>query len=321
MVDVLGFRSRLNVILSGAGLGTKGIADGLTFASGLGSTSVTATQDADASADGRPLIRVAVTTSLDWKRKTLNAQQLAVINSLASLSALVKDERSGRFAISTRINCHGEMVKPAAVLVAAAAMLQSDSVAGAMNLLSDMSGHAPHHADSDQSIVGLAADLARAEAELQRDGILAFSDGRGAFAAELPTISGGPSGVLELNGNMTHPLLGRGLIYRLQLPQVWSDPKAVASLANTVNNWEMLGKLPAGPGAWSVSTEGNALCFRGFIPTFCYSPGLAVVVVDWMRRKHHSAAVLTRELPAKALPAHGGVRRALASLFAKEKIA
>jgi hypothetical protein len=313
VVDVIGFRSRLNVILSGAGLATKGIANGLSFTSPLGSTAVTATQDADASADGRPLIRAAVTTSLDWKPKKLSLPQLAVINSLASLSALVKDERSGGFTISTHFNCHGEMAKPGAVLVAAAAMLQRDSLIAAMHLVSDSSGRAPHHAGSDRSIVGLRADLAGAEARLRNEGIVAYSDA-GGLTAVLP-------GVLELNGTRTHPLLGRGLTYRLTLPQAGSDPAAVASRANTLNNWEMCDKLPAAPGAWSVSSEADALCFRGFIPSFCYSPGMALYVVDWMRRMHDNAAVLIKELQPIPVPGHGRVRRALACLFARERVA
>ena len=305
-MDVIGLRSRVNLILSGAGIETSGIGNGLKFASALGSTSVTATQDADG-------IRAAVTTTIDWKPRTLNLQQLAVINSLASLSALVKDEKSRGFALSTHVSCHGDMVKPATVLVAAAAMLHSDTLLGAIHLSSDSSGQAPHHAGSDQAIVRLGFDLMRAEAQLRNDGILASSDARG-LTAELPW-EGQTTSLMELSGAMTHPLLGRGLTYRLRLPQVWSDPKAVAALANTLNNWEMLEKLPAGPGAWSVSTEGDALCFRGFIPTFCYSPGMALLVVDWMRRKHESAAILTKGLPMP-LPVHGRVRRALANLFA-----
>lgn len=316
-MDVIGLRSRVNVILSGAGLQTKGIANGLTFVSALGSTAVTAVQDADASAEGRPVIRAAVTTSLHWKRNLLNPQQLAVINSLASLSALVKDDESGGYAISTHVNVHGEMAKPGAVLVAAAAMLQSDSLISALHLLDDTSGPAPHHAGSDQAIVGLAADLARAETRLAGDGIVAFS-GVGWLTAELPSENGTRS-LLGLSGTMTHPLLGRGLTYRLTLTQAGSDPKALASLANTLNNREMLDQLPAAPGAWSVSSEGDALCFRGFIPTFCYSSGMALLVVDWMRRKNNSATALAKGIQQPPPPpVQGRVRRALASLFSTE---
>lgn len=312
-MDVIGLRSRVNVILSGAGLQTKGIANGLRFVSALGSTAVTAVQDAEASAEGRPVIRAAVTTSLHWKRTMLNTQQLAVINSLASLSALVKDEESGGYAISTRVNVRGEMAKPGAVLVAAAAMLQSDSLISALHLLDDTSGQPPHHAGSDQSIAGLGADLAHAQARLRDDGILTFRDA-GGLTAVLPWENHTTS-LLELSGTMSHPLLGRGLTYRLRLPQVWSDPKAVASLANTLNDREMSKQLPAAPGAWSISGEGDAPCFRGFIPTFCYSPGMALLVVDWMRKKHERTEVLIKDLQPTPAPARGRVRRALAKLW------
>ncbi len=315
MADVIGLRSRVNVILSGAGLETKGMPNGLTFDSILGPTTVTATQDADASAGGQPVVRAAVTTRLEFDARMLNVQQLAVINALASLSAIVKDEKSGGFAVSTRLSCDGEMAKANAVLVAAAAMLHSDSFVAALHLVSEIPGEAPHHAGSDQSILGLDTDFARAEARLRADGILGFSDA-GELSAVVPA-AGRTASTLALSGTLTHPLLGRGLTYRLTLPRSGSNPKALASLANTLNNWEMQDKLPAGPGAWSISSEGDALCFRGFIPTFCYVPGMALHVVDWLRRKHdsviaHAKGIMQPPPP----PVQGRVRRALAKLIA-----
>jgi hypothetical protein len=104
--------------------------------------------------------------------------------------------------------------------------------------------------------------------------------------------------LLEL-GTLTHPVLGNGVAYRIRLPQVW-DPQAAASMANTLNAWEMSGRLPAGPGAWGISREPDTLGFSGFIPNFCYAKGMATLAADWMRRKHNSTAFLINALQSEA---------------------
>ena len=111
---------------------------------------------------------------------------------------------------------------------------------------------------------------------------------------------GDTTSLLELNGTLTHPILGRGLAYRLTMPQVFS-PGDIGTLTNMLNNWEMQGKLPAGPGAWFAGKMPDSLGFSGFLPTFCYPQGMAALVAEWMRRKHNSASFLLAELLAEGV--------------------
>lgn len=109
MSEIAKFLSRVNAVLESSGLKPEANPEGITIASSHGVTSVTATPDADASAHGSDAITAAVTTSLDWPPRSLDLQQVALINCMAGLGALVKDEETGAFSISTRFRCRAEM--------------------------------------------------------------------------------------------------------------------------------------------------------------------------------------------------------------------
>ena len=277
----------------------------ISFDSALGVTTIGAGRDPDVPIGDQTVGTAFINTAPDWPASTLARSHLARANSWAGMSALSTDGKSGRFLISTRLSWGPEVRSNVmAHLAYSIALMQADTTIGLLQLLRgepvepfDLAGRA-------EPIETLHVDFERAKEHLGTLGILAFPDSRG-LTAELPMRAGEHSmllghltSLLELEGTLSHPILGRGLAYRLTLPQEFETGHRDL-LADMLNYLEAMGRLPAGPGAWGEGKLPQTLGFSGFIPTFAYPKGLAVLVVDWVRRKHNSASFVVENMSAR----------------------
>jgi len=82
----------------------------------------------------------------------------------------------------------------------------------------------------------------------------------------------------------THPLVGRGLQCKLEIPLPADEPASAAIIAE-LNRWELSGSdLPPHIGAWC--TGPRSMAYVSFVPTQLYLPGLPHNLLVWSAARH-----------------------------------
>lgn len=277
-------------------------ADGATLlvaVSNVAETSVTLDEEADSAGDAR-FFHAQVLTAVDASRGINDLPLLAALNRLAAISAVVRDEQTSELWLSTGLRWSHQVAEhPMAVLVAAGALFQSPILSETLKVASTSRCDALDFPKRDEAPPGLSEDFTRAVAILENAHVLAFADADGLTAelawekGALSSSAGHKTSLLQLDGSQSHPVVGHGLAYRLTMHPVFDSATAFA-LANTLNDFEMKHRLPPCPGAWSGAD--GTLVFSGVIPTFVCARGMATLVVDWLRRKHDSAAFFVKRV-------------------------
>ncbi len=205
-------------------------------------------------------------------------------NHLAGLSAFMVSKRRSylvsRFSIykddDSAMVAYGR-------LVALTALLQSDwkRHVGRLYTAPDT---APAIELADQEPRWDERDFDDVASNLRRKGLCTNYDS-GGLTSEFPWEPGAYTAALHHRTSLftmrktRNPLLGHGLLLKLELPAVFKDPGAVSDSLNAAE----YGATDAVPfaGAWCPAQAGNRVAFVTFLPNLAYSLGMHVTMAVW----------------------------------------
>lgn len=264
---------------------------------------------------GSEVVRVHTTTAvLKGIPDSIELQsKLAVLNRLASLSALIWSKDGDRLSLHASATFHAENVgwlKSLFLAVAgiqvADAHLKADALAKILGGEVDASSH-PHSGpralpDEILTVIGTTFAPAgarpspfteedfRAAAEMTpRPWVMVFSDASG-VGGQLPFSGSTPAGIgnaletalLDIRADQRHPQLGSGALLTLKLPIDFNEREAssAACALNQMETSELVG--PHALGAWTTAPtapgQPPALAYCCFLPASIYKPGLVAAM-------------------------------------------
>ena len=278
---------------------------GLTFRSDLGETSVSISPRHIKCVDGAEVSEiVSIKTVLPEKLSFIDKSQIAFFNTVAALSALMIDEKSGQVSVASRLSVYKDYEQTWRLfgpLVSYSAILQADSVLGVFRqaFAQEQQTEEGEITESNDPSRWTEKEFEHAHAMLESMGVFA-NDSPDGLTAEFPWEPGGFSAVaghqtslMMLQANMPHPVLGNGLFFKLELPLQFEETEVV-DLSNRMNFAE-LNAIDSPPffGAWCTKKESGRLAFVGFWPNLLYQPGTAQNIASWlMHRSQISKAML-----------------------------
>lgn len=280
----------------------------VSFRSGGGFTKISVRGDDHSAADGARVQEiVSVSSALPKDLESVSEEQVAVINIIAGLSAVVRDSESGRLAVESRVSLYAgdkDAIRLHVHLVLLAASLQLDWLAAAFLHVCDQEAHIPRllalPGREDSSPWG--ADFGAVDHQMRNRG-LACSGDAGGVTVEFPwgdntstSSHDGRTSLLTLDSTSRHPFLGNGLFMKLELP-VQFPQSIVAAMSNILNIAEM-GAVDAVPmyGAWCSKIDSERLAFVCFCPNIGYFPGLAANFAVWMMHRSTAAWAVLQSL-------------------------
>ncbi|MGD2272726.1 MAG: hypothetical protein PVI06_20180 [Desulfobacterales bacterium] len=277
---------------SGAKLNRR--TDRVAFSTPVGETTLLVDSKKITTVDGAEISDiVTISTDLPDTFNFITDEQIAVLNAMSALSALMRDTKRGRLCIGSRLtsfrhdNDTWRLYTP---LVCTAALLQADLLIKIIRNTPDLKTKEGFAClfQSEEPSKWNEQEFERAAAVFERLGIFANAGSQG-LTAEFPWGVGASSAtfghetsLLTLQANMPHPVLGHGLFYKLELP-VQLDESALFDLCNRVNLFELYAvDAPPFFGAWCCNLNAGHLAHVGFWPNVLYLSGTALNIAVWM---------------------------------------
>jgi hypothetical protein len=155
-------------------------------------------------------------------------------------------------------------------------------------------------------------DVKATEEFLRGRGLLSFS-GSGGLSVEFPWDSGAISTLFYLMGDenesrnekrtsllvieptQAHPLLGKGLLARLQLP-IGIKPELLPELVNQMNLWEMNSvDMPPFFGSWCIDPKFPSPAYVTFIPSLFSQVVSFRSFISWMWLRHKASMTYLKQ--------------------------
>lgn len=290
--------------IESSGLNVEETASGLTFASHLGETSISVLPRHISCLDGEQVSEVIhIKTPLPELKGALSKSQIALINTMAGLSALAIDEESGQLFIANRLSVfkgYEDAWRLFVPLVSISALLQADSVYSIIRHVysqQQQTGEDDIPESKEPSCWG-KNEFEQTQAMLENMNLLATTGPEG-ITAEFPWELGGISAaaghqtsLMLLRADMPHPVLGNGLFYRLDLPTQFEETDVI-DLSNRMNLAELeAADSPPFFGAWCSMIDTGRLSFAGFWPNMLYCPGTAANIASWLGHRSRISRVI-----------------------------
>jgi hypothetical protein len=281
--------------LNGDNIASVRTSNSLTFERRMGTTVIRVNPVDVTTIDGyRTLETVTITTDVS-STVHLPIEQVAVANRYASLSALIRDPDSGDLSLATRITNYEGFDNSLAYwtrVLDCAWITHDHGLAAAINDMFPRENQAtwgglplPARDFEDQWQI---EEFESAVEVLNSWGCFANASGQG-LTAEFPWQDKGVSAALGHQTNLftlttreVHPILGRGLLCKLEL---WPsfDLNRLVQLIDDLNRFER-DQIDGPPflGAWCAGLRQGGLAFVGFWPNALFSPALPEYLARWM---------------------------------------
>lgn len=239
-------------------------------------------------------IRTVIAQELDG----LTDEQISVVNTVASLGAMLRDSSSGNLVVASRLSAYAgddaawSLYVP---LVAFAGILQADTLLRSSAQMLGAQVDKFDFPDGAGSSRWTATDFESTVTQLEKRKLLA-NGGAGGLTVEFPwergavsALAGHKTSLLTCQADEPHPMLGSGLFYKLELP-VQFDQKSVAKIAGALNR-EELALVDGVPffGAWCSQISTGRVAFVGFWPNFMYRQGTVSNIAVWMAHRSNWA--------------------------------
>ncbi|MFV1969207.1 MAG: hypothetical protein ACC628_27615 [Pirellulaceae bacterium] len=269
----------------------------ISFANGPLRTSIIASEIDLVTIDGfRISERIDIRTPLPAVIAEMTAEQIAMANTMATTGAIVIDPDDGSttlvsslpvFEVDTEAleDLYTKMVAVGALVQLAGPIAGTDYLGESINV---------DERDMDYPAWGSASpwgksEFAYANNMLRRAGFCANASESG-LTVEFPWDEGASSAMLgdctslmRFQSDMPHPVAGRGLFFRLDLP-LTLERRQLAECANYLNVLETTGtNLPPIFGAWCSQLDNGTLSFIGFWPNCMYKAGTVANIASWCR--------------------------------------
>lgn len=287
---------KIAMIIESGAANVKRNKKGIIFQSNLGTTSVSIAPKNVQCTDGSEISDViTIKTNLPKEFNLLDDEKIAVLNMLATFSALIKDETSGETFIASRLSVFKDdedswrLYVP---LIGFSAIFQADSVRNNINYSfgKQQISENDRLPESDEPSRWGKDEFEHAKTVFDNMGMLANTDHDG-MTVEFPwepegvsAVMGHKTSLLMIKANEPSPLWGNGIFFKLELPLQFEKVE-VARLSNRFNLAE-LNATDAPPffGAW-CNVQNRRLAFVGFWPNFLYQPGTALNIAVWMMHR------------------------------------
>ena len=234
---------------------------------------------------------VTIQTKLPVLFKFMKNEQIALLNTLATTSALIKDPASKDVFIGSRLSAYTDdedswrLFTP---LMGITAILQAELLAQQLQQGVGAEFQSLELFRSSDPSRWNKTDFEYAATPMTQRGLFCNADANG-LSVEFPweleafsVITGSETCLLTLQSDMPHPHLGTGLFSKLSLP-LSMERDNLFSMANKLNLFEF-NAVDAPPffGAWCVDFDNNLLAHIGFWPNLMYHPGTALNIATWM---------------------------------------
>jgi len=228
------------------------------------------------------------------------SRDMVVMNTMASLGALIHEGNSERVSIVSRLSMFkgdddsGRLYLP---LIACSTVFHATGLLNA--IASTMGIQTPRlHLSDDQDGPSCWSkhDFEFAREKLRQFFGLCGTAGDDGLTAEIPWEAGGISAMtgdvtslLTFNSSTVHPSMGSGLFYKLELP-IHFEEEELVFFANRLNEVEYE-SVDAPPffGAWCSQLQSGRLCHVGFWPNMLYQPGTVLNLAVWMFYRNRQA--------------------------------
>jgi len=276
--------------------GAARLEDGLVLEKPLGPTRLRVCPVEFTADDGeRATETITITTELP-AAEGLTERAISRFNRFAALSAIVPDGESGTPILVSRLSTYegwDESLEFYGTLLLFALMLHDEGFLAAGIALRTAFG-ALASEPTNLGSNGEHATWGREEFEalaaaFERSDILAFAGEHG-LKAEIPWAPGALSAafgdstsLLTLDTRVSHPRLGDGLFFHLELPREFSEEE-LPVIANWLNRIEA-DAVDAPPffGAWCTGLSETRLVFVGFWPTLLYRDKSLQTLAAWLK--------------------------------------
>jgi len=282
---------------------TGGVADRLgnflTYHAGSGRTRVEVKGIHTTTLDKQQVSNVVLIRS-ELSSYTIENRGMVLMNTMASLGAMVHEGNSERVSIVSRVSLFRgdhDSWRLYLPLITCSTMFHAtgllNAIGSAMGIrtarlnLSDDQGGPSRWSGHDFAFA--------AEKLEQLFGVLSTAGDDG-LTAELPwepgalsAMTGDVTSLLTFDASAMHPALGSGLFYKLELPLHFEEDELVF-FANRLNEVEFE-SVDAPPffGAWCSQLESGRLCHVGFWPNLLYQPGTVLNLAVWMFYRNRQA--------------------------------
>jgi hypothetical protein len=263
-------------------------------------------------------IRNVVSIRTELPDYTIEDRGMALMNTMASLGAMVREGNSGQVGIVSRLSTFRgdhDSWRLYLPLIASATALHAtgllNAIASAMGV---QTARLPLSDDQEGPSRWSGPDFAFATEKLQQFfGVLSTSGDSG-LTAEFPcepgdafsALTGDMTSLLTIDARTRHRALGSGLFYKLELPLHLEEDEAVF-FANKLNEVEFE-SVDAPPffGAWCSPLGSARLCHVGFWPNLLYQPGTVLNLGVWMfYRNKQAITIISNTLSNQEIKATG----------------
>lgn len=265
----------------------------LTFKNSVGKTIISSKLINSYASDGAKGEEVLTVKSIlpDQFSRTIGDDKIKVLNTMAGLSALIREERTHHLFLANAVCCNDDEIeawnaiyKP---LIVFSSFSQVELLLATLKNVFGM-GEPFDLPKKDEPSYWGTQEFEHAEISLQQANLMANA-GRNGLTVEFPFESGGMSAVLgdktsllQLQADMPHPVLGNGMFFKLELP-IEPDKTKQDNLCAQLNRFEFNATdAPPFFGAWCVNNNSGGLAFVGFWPNVLYRKGNALNVAVWM---------------------------------------
>ena len=286
-------------IISTTGYTMDRLGNTLTFHAGSGRTHVEVRDIHARTIDGREISNVVLIRT-ELSKVEMEPRGLVIMNTLASLGALVYEEDSERISIVSRLSMfRGDegALELYVLLVTCSTVFHATGLLNA--IASTMGIQTPRlHLSDDQDGPSCWSrrDFEFAKEKLEQSLGLFSTAGDDGLTSEIPLEPGGISAMkgdvtslLTFDARAMHPALGSGLFYKLELPLHFEEDELVF-FANKLNQVEFESvDSPPFFGAWCSHLDSGRLCHVGFWPNMLYQPGTVLNLAVWMFFRNRQA--------------------------------
>lgn len=241
---------------------------------------------------------VSIRTELPEQMSSIDDRQIVIFNTMAALGALIRDSDSGRLSIVSRLSAFqgdNEAWNLYIPLIAFSALLQGDALFGAIRSTMGEESVKLGLPDQDGPSKWTEQDFEFAAERLNQIGMFSNA-GNDGLTAEIPlepgavsAMMGDETSLLTFQAGMSHPAVGSGLFYKLELPIQFEQDELIF-FANKLNQIEQeSADAPPFFGAWCSQLDSGRLSHVGFWPNLLYQPGTVLNLAVWMLHRNSQA--------------------------------